>query len=1155
MKRIISLFFLCISFAHISGQIIERVGNKEKAANKERSAETSAIRQNYTPSPEAYAMLQYVETPVSYYTGVPDISIPLYTIKVGDFELPISLKYHASGIKVAQEASRVGLGWSLYAGGEITRVIQDRDDIHPFWDYFLDDNAYGYWRDTTSYNMAWNGVEFYFDENDRYMWMDEDYPECVDSEPDIFYFNFCGYQGTFYAKKGAGSDDSIKEKWVLQSKEPGLHIDYNINKHDESEGYFVVTSLDGTKFKFDAHNSASSCGVGMYEKDNSMYGRYPCLGGFYHPDGPILNPTGEYRDFRITSWCLTEIELTSGEKITFGYDRESYYSPLFETKSIYSEVTKDEYVNPVFEDQKDEIRNRKSVMESTFMSASATLVNDQPVLKKITWDGGCMDFVPGDIRRDVRKVPDPGSQTYSEYDSHKLSEIQVCSLAGTQKTVVNTYKLHHSYFGGSANTNDTESYLRLRLKLDSVTVYGKGNKSQTYSMGYYAGMGLPEKNSDQCDKWGYCAKNTPNFYETYTAYESWPRYKNRKPDFIKEGERYTSTIPTAKCPNPEDAKTWTLTELTTPTGGTTRYFYEGNAANEVQIVSTPNITGTTFISTRPTVSILPSEISETDTIAYFWDIPANCGFLDLHCYCAAGPPEQLTDTEIFSIYDADGFRVCSQTGIPPGAKIGHYSEKLYDFDVRIPVYEKGKYKIVLPKNREWIREVKLTCKKIEVTNTTVTTGGLRVSKIESPVGTRCFSYMSDSLSSGQLNRSPMYAYPTYWYTYNSLGYLVHVDYYMRYSSAPCQPLANPISGGYMGYSRVQESITDENGETEKKEYCFYNQKENPMRKWYDKGSTPPLNGRPRKELVYDKDGELLKTSLWNYRETVCDTILGRAHEDAYAPSLYHWYGYETHLMSQKEITKGSVSSECDTLNVLYAYDSACHLPSSILYKSAHSTKEERMTYSSDYNNGIWNMMKSKGLLSLPVEKSVYMDNTLIQKDVRLYSADYLYRPYKDFYYTGRESQIPQTNDLRDEGADCTYSYYPYGRLTQATSRTGQSMVLLWGYNRQHIIAQITNATLEEVRQSGINPEALAAKPSPSDAEWQAIGHLREALPEAGIVTCKYAPMIGIIERTDEHGRTAVYTYDDFNRLENVKEVKNGQPVPVMRYEYHLQTEK
>lgn len=76
---------------------------------------------DYTPpTPEVAGMNLYGNIPVNEYTGTPDISIPLYTLKSGQIELPITLSYHASGIKVAQEATWVGLGWNLLAGGCVT---------------------------------------------------------------------------------------------------------------------------------------------------------------------------------------------------------------------------------------------------------------------------------------------------------------------------------------------------------------------------------------------------------------------------------------------------------------------------------------------------------------------------------------------------------------------------------------------------------------------------------------------------------------------------------------------------------------------------------------------------------------------------------------------------------------------------------------------------------------------------------------------------------------------------------------------------------------------------------------------------------------------------------------------------------------------------
>src|SRR6266851_2113210 len=67
--------------------------------------------QNYHPaSPTAFQFLKYTEMPVSDYTGVPNISIPLYNIEVDGVSIPIALSYHGGGIRMTEEASWVGLG-------------------------------------------------------------------------------------------------------------------------------------------------------------------------------------------------------------------------------------------------------------------------------------------------------------------------------------------------------------------------------------------------------------------------------------------------------------------------------------------------------------------------------------------------------------------------------------------------------------------------------------------------------------------------------------------------------------------------------------------------------------------------------------------------------------------------------------------------------------------------------------------------------------------------------------------------------------------------------------------------------------------------------------------------------------------------------------
>lgn len=75
------------------------------------------------PSPEAANLTRYADVPVSLYTGKPQISFPLYTLKCGSLELPISLSYYASGVKVEDYPTWAGIGWALNAGGVITRVV------------------------------------------------------------------------------------------------------------------------------------------------------------------------------------------------------------------------------------------------------------------------------------------------------------------------------------------------------------------------------------------------------------------------------------------------------------------------------------------------------------------------------------------------------------------------------------------------------------------------------------------------------------------------------------------------------------------------------------------------------------------------------------------------------------------------------------------------------------------------------------------------------------------------------------------------------------------------------------------------------------------------------------------------------------------------
>ena len=75
------------------------------------------------PEPTTASLQNYINTGVSPSTGVPSISIPLYSLESSDSNIPvnISLSYHPHNAVATVPASEVGLGWSIFKGAMITK--------------------------------------------------------------------------------------------------------------------------------------------------------------------------------------------------------------------------------------------------------------------------------------------------------------------------------------------------------------------------------------------------------------------------------------------------------------------------------------------------------------------------------------------------------------------------------------------------------------------------------------------------------------------------------------------------------------------------------------------------------------------------------------------------------------------------------------------------------------------------------------------------------------------------------------------------------------------------------------------------------------------------------------------------------------------------
>ena len=130
-------------------------------------------------SPNMAALGKYGDIPVDMHTGVPNIKVPLGAVVGKDISVDVALSYHAGGVKVEEISSWVGLGWSLFAGGVVTRQVRGLPD----------EGVNGYfWNTTTNSDEATFTPERI---QDALMGR-------ADFEPDMFYFNFGNESGKFF---------------------------------------------------------------------------------------------------------------------------------------------------------------------------------------------------------------------------------------------------------------------------------------------------------------------------------------------------------------------------------------------------------------------------------------------------------------------------------------------------------------------------------------------------------------------------------------------------------------------------------------------------------------------------------------------------------------------------------------------------------------------------------------------------------------------------------------------------------------------------------------------------------------------------------------------------------------------------------------------
>ncbi len=193
--------------------------------------------------PTVASFNKFIDHPVNLYNGTPDISLPIYELSDGDIQLQATLRYNASGIRVAEEASWVGLGWNLNAGGYICQQIVGEDDYN--------DSHYLEFVDILTpqvYSNPYQAIPYTEGLHTKL--------ECYRNHslcekhmgklnPDVFYFCVPGYSGKFVI------DYTQNNKVVLLNREQDIDIQvYYASSSSPRIDEMVLTTPEGVTHQF-----------------------------------------------------------------------------------------------------------------------------------------------------------------------------------------------------------------------------------------------------------------------------------------------------------------------------------------------------------------------------------------------------------------------------------------------------------------------------------------------------------------------------------------------------------------------------------------------------------------------------------------------------------------------------------------------------------------------------------------------------------------------------------------------------------------------------------------------------------------------------------------------------------------------------------------
>ncbi len=481
-------------------------------------ANIDKLRNVIPPSPNSAAFAKYGDWPVNLYTGVPSIDIPLLSVKGRTVSVPVSLSYHASGNRVAEVASWVGLGWSLNTGGVISRSVRGLIDEGS---YFASASSYSNPNDLSS------NVSTAIDQSRIVQTARNE----ADSEQDIYNFSAMGKSYRLLIM----ADGSVKTS-------PHSNLKFMANPIQgsfTSPGDWEVLMEDGTKLLFG--------GSPAYREETT---------------NPLSGGAGNKYN---SSWMLKSVTSANGETITY-----TYAAPLSIEQDAYFSQTDNIKYRTSFAAQTGCALIVESVIPTTRPNISIVSTLN---LASIESDLERLDFVTVSGRQDLF-----GGVALAEVKLWSKVTNQYTDRY-VFNTTYSTATSSNAYLGGTTNLSYFNKRLRL-VSLEKKDVITPTNESMKWTFDYDP-QNLPSRRSYAQDYWGYYNGEDfadgiiprVNFsLPNDAAFDAFRKYTGFVPPKHLLGAR--------KTPNATFMKAEMLTGIHYPTGGFSQFNFEPNGVQE-----------------------------------------------------------------------------------------------------------------------------------------------------------------------------------------------------------------------------------------------------------------------------------------------------------------------------------------------------------------------------------------------------------------------------------------------------------------------------------------------------------------------------------------------------------------------------------------------